>query len=73
MLDALRLVARRADGRDPQPPGRDTLTERLCAALGVIEASQIVTTIYSPGFSPRQDRFTCSRGTGSVCRSSQDR
>jgi N-acetylglucosamine kinase-like BadF-type ATPase len=51
VLDALRLVARRADGRDPQPPGRDTLTERLCAALGVIEASQIVTTIYSPGFS----------------------
>ncbi len=50
VLDALRLVARRADGRDPRPPGRDPLTERLCAALGVAEASQIVTTIYSPEF-----------------------
>ena len=43
-------VARRADGRDPRPAGRDPLTERLCAALGVIEASQIVTTLYSPEF-----------------------
>ena len=50
VLDALRLVARRADGRDPRPSGRDPLTERLCAALGVAEASQIVTTIYSPEF-----------------------
>ena len=50
MLDALRLVARRADGRDPRPSGRDPLTERICAALGVSEASQIVTTIYSPEF-----------------------
>ena len=50
VLDALRLVARRADGRDPRPPGRDPLTERLCAALGVAEASQIVTTIYAPDF-----------------------
>ena len=51
VLDALRLVARRADGRDPRPPGRDPLTERICAALGVVEASQIVTAIYSPDFS----------------------
>jgi len=50
VLDALRLVARRADGRDLRPPGRDPLTERLCAALGVAEASQIVTAIYSPDF-----------------------
>jgi len=50
VLDALRLVARRADGRDLRPPGRDLLTERLCAALGVAEASQIVTPIYSPDF-----------------------
>jgi len=50
VLDALRLVARRADGRDLRPAGRDPLTERLCAALGVAEASQIVTTIYSPDF-----------------------
>jgi len=50
VLDALRWVARRADGRDPRPVGRDPLTERLCAALGVAEASQIVTTLYSPEF-----------------------
>jgi N-acetylglucosamine kinase-like BadF-type ATPase len=50
VLDALRLVARRADGRDLRPPGRDPLTERLCAALGVPDVSQIVTTIYSVGF-----------------------
>ena len=30
--------------------GRDPLTERICTALGVAEASQIVTTIYSPEF-----------------------
>jgi len=51
VLDALRLVARRTDGRDPRPPGRDPLTERICAALGVVDASQIVTAIYSPDFS----------------------
>jgi N-acetylglucosamine kinase-like BadF-type ATPase len=50
VLDALRWIARRADGRDPRPVGRDPLTERLCAALGVIEASQIVTALYSPAF-----------------------
>jgi N-acetylglucosamine kinase-like BadF-type ATPase len=50
VLDALRLVARRADGRDLRPPGRDPLTERICAALGVADVSQIVTTIYSPDF-----------------------
>ena len=31
VLDALRLVARRADGRDPRPSGHDPLTERICA------------------------------------------
>ena len=50
VLDALRLVARRADGRDPGPGGQDPFTERICAALGVANASQIVTTIYSPEF-----------------------
>ena len=49
-MNALHLVARRADGRDVHPPGRDPLTERICAALGVSEVSQIVTTIYSPEF-----------------------
>ncbi len=43
-------VARRADGRDPRPVGRDPLTERLCAGLRVTEVSQIVTTLYSPEF-----------------------
>ena len=73
VLDALRLVARRADGRAPRPPGRDPLTERVCTALGVAEASQIVTTIYSAGVFAHTDRFTCSRGSGGVCRSSRDR
>jgi N-acetylglucosamine kinase-like BadF-type ATPase len=50
VLDALRLVARRADGRDSRRPGRDPLTERLCSALGVTRASQIVTAVYSPEF-----------------------
>ena len=50
VLDALRLVARRADGREPRPPGCDPLTERLCSALGVAAATQIVTTIYAPEF-----------------------
>ena len=41
VLDALRLVARRDDGRDPRPagigpdPDRDPLTDRLCKAMGV--------------------------------------
>jgi len=50
VLDALRLVVRRADGRDPPPDNHDVLTERLCAALGVTQASQIVTAIYAPDF-----------------------
>ena len=50
VLDALRLVARRADGRDTQPTEHDPFTERICAALGVNSASQIITTIYSPEF-----------------------
>ena len=58
VLDALRLVARRDDGRDPRPgpaasgrpadPGSDPLTARLCRALGVPRASQIVTALYAP-------------------------
>jgi N-acetylglucosamine kinase-like BadF-type ATPase len=50
VLDALRLVARRADGRDPRPSGPDPLTQRLCAALGVTPASRIVTALYAPEF-----------------------
>ncbi len=48
--EALRLLARRADGRDPPPAGRDVLSERLLAALGVTQASQIVASIYTPDF-----------------------
>ena len=51
VLDALRLVARRADGRDPRPTGPDPLTNRLCRALGVAQPSQIVTALYAPDFS----------------------
>jgi N-acetylmuramic acid 6-phosphate etherase len=50
VIDALRLVARRADGRSASPSVPDVLTERLCTALGVTSASQIVTAIYSPEF-----------------------
>jgi N-acetylglucosamine kinase-like BadF-type ATPase len=56
VLDALRLVARRADGRDPRPAESDPettsdpLTDRLCKALGVARASQIVTALYAPDF-----------------------
>ena len=50
VLEALRLVAHRADGREPRPSGPDPLTKRLCAALGVAEASQIVTALYAPEF-----------------------
>jgi len=50
VLDALRLVARRDDGREPSPTaaGPDPLTARLCRALGVARASQVVTAIYAP-------------------------
>ena len=48
VLDALRLVARRTDGRSPAPLNHDPLTERMCKALGVARASQIVTAIYAP-------------------------
>jgi N-acetylglucosamine kinase-like BadF-type ATPase len=50
VLDALRLVVRRADGREPRPGGTDPLTERLCQALGAARVPQIVTAIYSPDF-----------------------
>jgi N-acetylglucosamine kinase-like BadF-type ATPase len=58
VLDALRLVARRNDGRDPRlaavgsdaDTGPDPLTARMCQVLGVARASQIVTAIYAPDF-----------------------
>ena len=50
VLDALRLVARRADRRDARPTEHDLLTERICTVLGAANPGQIVTTIYSPEF-----------------------
>jgi N-acetylglucosamine kinase-like BadF-type ATPase len=49
-LEALRLVARRADGRDLPRERGDPLTARICAALGVSRVSEIVTILYAPGF-----------------------
>jgi N-acetylglucosamine kinase-like BadF-type ATPase len=49
-LAALRAVARRTDGRDPRPEGRDPLRDALCTAMGVAAPPQIVSTLYGPGF-----------------------
>jgi N-acetylglucosamine kinase-like BadF-type ATPase len=46
-LAALRLVARRADGREAVEGPRDPLTERLCAELALGGPGEIVTAIYS--------------------------
>jgi N-acetylglucosamine kinase-like BadF-type ATPase len=58
----LRLVARRADGRDAlrvlkakSPAGdgkarRDPLTDHLCRALGVSRPEEVVTAVYAGGF-----------------------
>ena len=51
VLAALRLVARRADGR--QPPDLDrpgSLTFRICEALGIDSPSELVSAIYREGF-----------------------
>jgi N-acetylglucosamine kinase-like BadF-type ATPase len=50
VLDALRLVARRHDGREQSPPTPDPLAEKMCQALGVTEVSQIVSALYAPQF-----------------------
>lgn len=50
VLAALRLVARRDDGRDRRPTGVDPLAGRLCRALGVETPSRIVSSLYAPGF-----------------------
>jgi N-acetylglucosamine kinase-like BadF-type ATPase len=50
VLAALRLVARRSDGREGCWTGRDPLTDRLCGALGIAGPSAIVSVIYRPGF-----------------------
>src|SRR5262249_55420206 len=48
-LGALRLVARRADGRDRRGDD-DPLTRHLCTALGVARPAEIVTVLYAAGF-----------------------
>jgi N-acetylglucosamine kinase-like BadF-type ATPase len=50
VLDALRLLARRADGREQKPSGPDPLADQMCKALGVAEVSQIVSALYAPEF-----------------------
>ncbi|WP_165246642.1 N-acetylglucosamine kinase [Paludisphaera soli] len=48
---ALRLVARRIDGRDAPPAGdgSDALTEALCKALKIDGPGKIVSAVYAPG------------------------
>ncbi len=53
-VEALKWVARRADGRLPSPPpgpdGQDPLTRALCRALGVDQPSRIIARIHAPDF-----------------------
>lgn len=42
----LRRVAHQADGRIPGTYGSDPLTRRLCDALGIADASELVSTVY---------------------------
>jgi len=58
VLDALRLVSRRVDGREPRlaghgnghGPAGDPLTDRVCRALSVDHPSRIVSAIYAADF-----------------------
>jgi N-acetylglucosamine kinase-like BadF-type ATPase len=52
VLDALRLVARRADGRECRgaAAGDDPLSVTMCTALGVPAPGDIVSAVYAPGF-----------------------
>jgi N-acetylglucosamine kinase-like BadF-type ATPase len=50
VCSALRLVARRSDGREPRPARGDPLTKRMCEALGVDVPPLIVPVLYAPGF-----------------------
>jgi N-acetylglucosamine kinase-like BadF-type ATPase len=46
---ALRLIARRIDGRDPAPGGPDAQTEAICKALKIDGPGKIVSAVYAPG------------------------
>jgi N-acetylglucosamine kinase-like BadF-type ATPase len=50
VLAALRLVARRADGREPRLEGRDPLARRLCEEMGISGPGELVSAIYAPSF-----------------------
>ena len=49
VVSALRLVARRADGRANAPLNPDPLTRALCDALGVPGPVGLVSAVYAPG------------------------
>jgi N-acetylglucosamine kinase-like BadF-type ATPase len=49
VVEALRLVARRADGREDAPTRPDPLTRSLCDALGVAGPIGLVSAVYAPG------------------------
>lgn len=46
---ALRLIARRIDGRDPAAEDPDPLTESICRALKIDGPGKIVSAVYAPG------------------------
>ncbi len=48
VLDALALVTRRHDGREPTPTPHDPLAHALTHALGVDDPAGIVTALYDP-------------------------
>lgn len=48
-VSALRLVARRTDGRANSPLNPDPLTRSLCEALGVSGPVGLVSAVYAPG------------------------
>jgi N-acetylglucosamine kinase-like BadF-type ATPase len=48
VLTALRLVARRADGRDPAPAAPDPLTTHLLAALGTSDIPGLIPALHAP-------------------------
>ncbi len=50
-IAGLRRAARHADGRDrARAAGPDPLSARLCEALGIGDASDLVSAVYRPGF-----------------------
>ncbi len=47
---ALRLLARREDGRDPPRGPADPLAQHICRSLGIVDVRDLVRTIYGAGF-----------------------